>query len=100
MGLKTRATPSWKPAKRVMPFCVTIDPDGHDYLPMLFGAQGVLVHRPQDLARRLTRARGRNWHATLGGADRPSAFRKTVELRDAPDRRRLRATPFKVLPPS
>ena len=41
----------------VMPFCVTIDPDGHDYLPMLFGAQGyVLVHRPQDLARRLTQA--------------------------------------------
>lgn len=41
----------------VTPFCVTIDPDGHDYLPMLFGAQGyVLVHRPQDLARRLTQA--------------------------------------------
>lgn len=41
----------------VTPFCVTIDPDGHDYLPMLFGTQGyVLVHRPQDLARRLTHA--------------------------------------------
>lgn len=41
----------------VTPFCVTIDPDGHDYLPMLFGTQGyVLVHRPQDLARRLTQA--------------------------------------------
>lgn len=41
----------------VTPFCVTIDPDGHDYLPMLFGAQGyVLVHQPQDLARRLTQA--------------------------------------------
>lgn len=41
----------------VTPFCVTIDPDGHGYLPMLFGAQGyVLVHQPQDLARRLTQA--------------------------------------------
>ena len=40
-----------------MPFCVTIDADGHDYLPYLFGAQGyVLVHQPQDLGRRLTQA--------------------------------------------
>ena len=41
----------------ITPFCVTVDPEGHDYLPFLFGAQGyVLVHRPADLARRLTQA--------------------------------------------
>ena len=41
----------------LVPFCVTIDADGHDYLPYLFGAQGyVLVHQPQDLGRRLTQA--------------------------------------------
>ena len=39
------------------PFCVTIDTDAHDYLPMLFGRQGyAMVHRPQDLVRRLTQA--------------------------------------------
>jgi nitric oxide reductase NorD protein len=36
------------------PFCVTIDADAHDYLPMLFGQQGyALVHRPRDLVHRL-----------------------------------------------
>jgi nitric oxide reductase NorD protein len=36
---------------------VTIDSAGHDYLPMLFGRQGyALVHRPEDLAHRLTQA--------------------------------------------
>ena len=39
------------------PFCVTIDREAHDYLPMLFGSQGyALVHRPQDLVGRLTQA--------------------------------------------
>ncbi len=39
------------------PFCVTIDADGHDYLPLLFGRNGyALVHRPQDLVNRLTQA--------------------------------------------
>lgn len=39
------------------PFCVTIDTAAHDYLPLLFGHQGyALVHRPQDLVRRLTQA--------------------------------------------
>lgn len=39
------------------PFCVTIDEAAHDYLPMLFGRQGyAMVHRPQDLVRRLTQA--------------------------------------------
>ena len=39
------------------PFCVTIDADAHDYLPHLFGSQGyALVHRPQDLVRRLAAA--------------------------------------------
>lgn len=39
------------------PFCVTIDAKGHAYLPLLFGQQGyALVHRPADLARRLTQA--------------------------------------------
>ncbi|PXW93370.1 nitric oxide reductase NorD protein [Sphaerotilus hippei] len=36
------------------PFCVTIDEQAHDYLPMLFGQQGYArVHRPQDLVQRL-----------------------------------------------
>ncbi len=39
------------------PFCVTIDSSAHDYLPLLFGRQGyALVHRPQDLVKRLTQA--------------------------------------------
>ncbi|MBK1684022.1 nitric oxide reductase activation protein NorD [Rhodoferax fermentans] len=38
-------------------FCVTIDEQAHDYLPMLFGQQGyALVHRPQDLVKQLTQA--------------------------------------------
>ncbi len=41
----------------LVPFCVTIDAQGHDYLPTLFGHQGFcLVHRPQDLVQRLTQA--------------------------------------------
>jgi nitric oxide reductase NorD protein len=39
------------------PFCVTIDSDAHQYLPLLFGRQGyAMVNRPQDLVTRLTRA--------------------------------------------
>ena len=39
------------------PFCVTIDQEAHDYLPMLFGSQGyALVHHPRDLVKRLTQA--------------------------------------------
>jgi nitric oxide reductase NorD protein len=39
------------------PFCVTIDQTAHDYLPLLFGQRGyALVHKPQDLANRLTQA--------------------------------------------
>ena len=39
------------------PFCITIDAKAHDYLPHLFGSQGyALVHRPQDLVRRLASA--------------------------------------------
>ena len=39
------------------PFCVTIDEAGHDYLPFLFGRNGyALVHKPEDLIRRLTQA--------------------------------------------
>lgn len=36
------------------PFCVTIDEDAHDYLPMLFGQHGyVRVQHPRDLVHRL-----------------------------------------------
>ncbi len=36
------------------PFCVTIDDEGADYLPHLFGAgHYVVIHRPQDLPREL-----------------------------------------------
>ena len=39
------------------PFCVTIDQEERDYLPLLFGAQGfALIQRPQDLVRQLTQA--------------------------------------------
>lgn len=41
----------------LIPFCVTIDKEAHEYLPMLFGSQGyALVKRPQDLVQRLTQA--------------------------------------------
>ena len=44
-------------AAGLTPFCVTIDAEAHDYLPHLFGSQGyALVHRPQDLVRRLATA--------------------------------------------
>ena len=44
-------------AAGLTPFCVTIDAQAHDYLPHLFGSQGyALVHRPQDLVRRLATA--------------------------------------------
>jgi nitric oxide reductase NorD protein len=44
-------------AAGLIPFCVTIDHEAHQYLPLLFGAQGyALVHRPQDLVKHLTRA--------------------------------------------
>jgi nitric oxide reductase NorD protein len=36
------------------PFCVTIDEQAQDYLPMLFGQNGYArVHRPQELVHRL-----------------------------------------------
>ena len=39
------------------PFCVTIDHEAHDYLPMLFGSNGyALMRQPQELTRRLTQA--------------------------------------------
>lgn len=45
----------------LVPFCVTIDHEAHDYLPMLFGARGwALVHRPAELVQRLTQV-----HAAL-----------------------------------
>ena len=41
----------------MIPFCVTIDEQAHDYLPMLFGQNGyALVRRPQDLIKQLTQA--------------------------------------------
>lgn len=41
----------------LVPFCVTIDEQAHTYLPTLFGQRGyTLVHRPQELANRLTQA--------------------------------------------
>ena len=44
-------------AAGLTPFCVTIDETAHDYLPFLFGRRGyALVHRPQDLVNRLTKA--------------------------------------------
>lgn len=44
-------------AAGLTPFCITIDAQAHDYLPHLFGSQGyALVHRPQDLVRRLASA--------------------------------------------
>jgi nitric oxide reductase NorD protein len=45
------------------PFCITIDEQAADYLPYLFGSEGyALVHRPQDLVKRLTQV-----VATLSG---------------------------------
>lgn len=42
-------------AQGLTPFCISIDDDAPDYLPYLFGAQAwAQVHRPQDLAQRLT----------------------------------------------
>ena len=36
---------------------MTIDHEAHQYLPLLFGAQGyALVRRPQDLVKHLTQA--------------------------------------------
>ena len=41
-------------AAGLVPFAVTIDENGHDWLPHLFGARGyALVHRPRELAARL-----------------------------------------------
>lgn len=42
-------------AAGLLPYCVTIDREGHDYLPHLFGERGfAVVHRPIDLVARLT----------------------------------------------
>lgn len=39
----------------LIPFCVTIDAQAHDYLPHLFGARGyTLIHSPSQLVERLT----------------------------------------------
>ena len=39
----------------LVPFCVTIDQQAHDYLPHLFGSRGfALIHRLEQLARALT----------------------------------------------
>ena len=39
----------------LVPFCVTIDQQAHDYLPHLFGARGFArIPRPEQLARALT----------------------------------------------
>ncbi len=36
------------------PFCVTIDPEGNDYLPHLFGSGGyVVIRHPAELPSRL-----------------------------------------------
>lgn len=44
-------------AQDLSPFCVTIDHEAHQYLPLLFGAQGyALVRRPHDLIKHLTQA--------------------------------------------
>ena len=41
-------------AAGLVPFCVTIDDQAHDYMPMLFGAQGYAwVRRPQELVHQL-----------------------------------------------
>ena len=38
----------------VKPFCVTIDREGADYLPHIFGAQGyALLRKPEELTTRL-----------------------------------------------
>ncbi|MDE2402545.1 MAG: VWA domain-containing protein [Burkholderiales bacterium] len=39
----------------LVPYCVTIDQDAHDYLPFLFGQRGyAVVHRPTDLVSKLS----------------------------------------------
>ena len=41
-------------AAGLVPFCVTIDDQAHDYMPMLFGTQGYAwVRRPQELVHQL-----------------------------------------------
>jgi nitric oxide reductase NorD protein len=41
-------------AAGLVPFCVTIDEQAHDYMPLLFGAQGYAwVRRPQELVHQL-----------------------------------------------
>ncbi|MFO1206879.1 MAG: VWA domain-containing protein [Burkholderiales bacterium] len=47
-------------AAGVLPFCLSIDDEAHDYLPHLFGRQGwVHVHRPVQLPARLAAVYGR-----------------------------------------
>lgn len=46
-------------AAGLLPFCLTIDADAHDYLPMLFGQQGyAMVPRPAALVARLAQVHG------------------------------------------
>lgn len=52
-------------AAGLVPFCVTIDEQAHDYLPQLFGRRGwALVRRPQQLVQRLAAV-----HAALTRGD-------------------------------
>ena len=38
----------------LIPFCITIDRDGHDYLPYLFGKNGyVVIRRPEELPQKM-----------------------------------------------
>lgn len=51
----TRAAVIEARAAGLLPYCVTIDREGHDYLPHLFGPRGyAVVHQPADLVARLS----------------------------------------------
>ena len=51
----TRAAVIEARAAGLLPYCVTIDREGHDYLPHLFGPKGyAVVHHPTDLVSKLS----------------------------------------------
>ncbi len=51
----TRAAVLEARAAGLLPYCVTIDQEGHDYLPHLFGPRGyAVVNHPTDLVNRLS----------------------------------------------
>ncbi len=51
----TRAAVIEARAAGLLPYCVTIDREGHDYLPHLFGPRGyAVVHHPADLVAKLS----------------------------------------------